>query len=705
MVCATMRRRLLSLLILLPILCGSSWEVTGSFELSGSWESGSIGGGFVTLAASSLSGETSFPAWPTSGYTVDTSGWTQRNVTTIGGSGAFSACSNLDNTGTTAIDSDLACMWNALGADEYLYFPNGTYDIDGSNGSTVIDFDENTDSRGIICESRSAILNWTTTYTDTFAFLFEGPDSSETGLYGTTVSWTSGFTEGTTSIDVSSTSGFTTGEYVRLTAQPASDQNGILRTWVTQVTVVDSNTLTLADALLEDFDGSTPEATPLDATEEIVIRNCRFDHEEPWHIATSTHYLRFRNMVGFELTGNYFDGAYREYISTGSYESDSSGDVNISGNVFADPHWDKGPNGYGIVVSGVDRLWFTDNYMQHSTGLAMSGGTNGYVVMFNHFAAPPANAQFDNPCTGGVNNNDCSFDATNHSHATTYSGATALSECTGSQTPHDCCTGSGTGTCVSDTTNYGDAFGHCSTSYNDLRGLNGSASCQGSQLGAVYSCAEWHNASSSQGLFARNYCESGLWFDNAVGGPGLDNVFYGNWFHDATDSGVAAFTASPTPLGGFGWQAGFGPSPSGYRHAHQWINNIIEGDFGDQTNGFDADGDGMFVSDNVIEGACGYTQSSGVPSDLSTQCGTESVDGSNAKAGINVTYQHNTQGADVHSGGYSRTPASLPFLSDWPTFYHSTGSLTAPYVGPEMGDPDTFGGCLPAYYDFNGGSC
>ena len=695
-----MRHELVATLLLLPLVIGSSWQVTGSLTIDGSIESGLVGssGAFVTFGSSSLNGSTTFPAWTTAPHDVDTSGWTQRDVTN------FTGCTDLDNTGGTAIDSDLACMWNALSENEYLYFPDGTYTIDGSNGNTVIDFDENTDNVGIICESTDAVLTWDTTYTDNFAFLFEGPDSSEGGLYGSTTSWNSGSgaAAGTTDIVVASSAGFTVGEYLRLDADFATDQNGVDRTWVSEITAIDGNTITIADATLEDFDGGNATARPFDASENIVIQNCGFTHNEPWHIANSTHYFRLRNQMKLEITGNDFNGSYREYISIGASIADSTGDLNLSGNVFRDPHWDKGPNGYGIVVVGADRMWFFDNYMQHSTGLAMSGGTNGAVVMFNHFAAPPANAEFENPCTGGVGNNDCSFDATNHSHATTYSGAQALSECTGLFTPHDCCTGSGTGTCVSDTTTYGDAYGHCSTSYNDVRGLNGSASCQGSQLGAVYSCAEWHNASSSQTLFARNYCESGIWFDNAVGGPGLENVFFGNWFHDATDSGVLAFTASPTPLGGFGWQPGFGPAPASYAHNFQWINNVIEGDFGNGTNGFDADGDGMFVSDNTIEGDCGYTQST---DPTSSQCSSVSVDSGNADAGLNTTWSNNTVGDDVHPGGYSRTMPSLPFLSDWPTFYNSTAGVMAPYVGPELGDPDSHGSCLPAYRVFNNGSC
>ena len=68
-------------------------------------------------------------------------------------------------------------------------------------------------------------------------------------------------------------------------------------------------------------------------------------------------------------------------------------------------------------------------------------------------------------------------------------------------------------------------------------------------------------------------------------------------------------------------------------------------------------------------------------------------------------WSNNTVGQDTHAGGYSRTMPSLPGFTDWPDFDGDDAGLTAPYVGPEMGDPDTYTGCLPAYKRWNGGSC
>ena len=715
---------------------------------------------FVTLADSSLSGETTFPTWTTAPHDVNTAGWTARDVTN------FPGCTDMDNTGNTAIDGSLLCMWNALNNNEYLYFPNGTYLIDGGNGNNVFEPNRLDDNQGIICESSSGTtLEWQSDFTRTYTYLFEGPNPADTGVYGTPSSWNggAGAAVGTTVISVASTAGFTVGQHVRLTADNADDQNGIIRTWVSEVTNINSgsNTITIADATLEDFDGGNAVAIPFDPLENFVMQNCTLSHPDPQHF--SGGYFNMRQMVGVEITGNVFDGGFRNYIATGSFETDSNGDVNMSGNIFKNPYWDKATNGYGIVVSGTDRLWFFDNYMQHVTGLAMFGGTNGAVVAFNHFAAPHANADYDNPCNasfpGDTNNNDCQIDgelqgstfgitggspdlgkdAIDHiSHGPVqYFSFRDNSQCVSSGNPYQCCTDAGTGTCTSQlrtatTENVnGDCrssatpyqcctgagtgtcpatYTHCSNNYIDQAGFNGSASCQGTPAGAVFSCIELHNQSSSQMLFARNYCESGIWFDSANGGPGIENTFYGNWLHNVTNTGVSAFTSAFAPLGGFGWNGSFGRGdsftniPENYSHNHKWINNVIKGSFGGSQQGFDAEGDGMFVSDNVFEASCGYTQQTSVPVELSTQCSEQEVNDA-FRRGVNITYQNNTQGADVHPGGYVRTPASLPMGTDWPTFYHDTTGLTAPYVGPELGDPDTFGGCLPAYKAFNGGSC
>ena len=763
------RRRLMVLLIavLVGVFSTGFIPLPSPGILSVLARGGDGGGGgeptdFITLAASSLSGETTFPTWTTAPYDVDTTGWTARDVTNFGG-----GCTNLDNTGTTAIDANLACMWNNLTSNQYLYFPAGTYRIDGSNGNALFEPSRLDDNKGIVCATSgtvadgSTVLRWDSDFTRAYTYLFEGPDAGATGVYGTPTSWNggAGAATGTNVISVASTAGFTVGQHVRLTADNADDQNGIIRTWASEVVSISPSAITIAEATLEDFDGGNAVAIPFDPTENFVMQNCTLSHPDPGHF--NAGYFNMRQMVGVEITGNVLDGAFRNYIGTGSFQNDSNADVNLSGNIFKNPYWDKATNGYGIVMSGTDRLWFFDNYMQHVTGLAMFGGTNGAVVAFNHFAAPHFNADYDNPCNasfpGDTNNNDCqisgelqgsafgvtapalgktAIDHISHGEVNYYSSrqnshcvsngnpfecctdegtGTCTSglragtaenvngDCRSSQTPYQCCTGAGTGTCPA-------VYTHCSNNYIDLAGFNGSASCQGTPAGAVFSCVELHNQSSSQMLFARNYCESGIWFDSAVGGPGDENTFYGNWLHDVTDSGVSAFTSAFAPLGGFGWNGSFGRNqpwtniPTNYRHNHKWINNVVKGAFGNGQQGFDAEGDGMFVSDNVFEAACGYTQDVSVPLELSSQCTQYDVN-DNFIRGVNITYQNNTQGADVHPGGYTRTPASLPMGTDWPTFYNDTTGLTAPYVGPEMGDPDTFGGCLPAYKAFNGGSC
>ena len=71
--------------------------------------------------------------------------------------------------------------------------------------------------------------------------------------------------------------------------------------------------------------------------------------------------------------------------------------------------------------------------------------------------------------------------------------------------------------------------------------------------------------------------------------------------------------------------------------------------------------------------------------------------------GLNDTFENNTVGADVHPGAYSRTMPSLPGFDAWPTLSVESPTLSPPFVGPVMGDPDTLMACLPAWEHVNGG--
>ena len=254
--------------------------------------------------------------------------------------------------------------------------------------------------------------------------------------------------------------------------------------------------------------------------------------------------------------------------------------------------------------------------------------------------------------------------------------------------------------------------------WGDSWGLRGDPSCRGVPAGAIYGCAEWHNASSQSTVFMRNFCEGVLWVDD-VYGPGDNQFFFGNWLAQNSSSpergkvtGAQTFNTAPGEMGSLGLRYFFPNRDPGFRYCldvgipyncctgpdegascpglviRDWHfhNNIFEGDLGQSNRGFDTYGDGTTITDNVIGGSCYKT---GFDDGGCTGVGGE-------RPGVNVTIDNNTIGDDVHPATYNRTMPSLPGFTAWPEF-SVIPQGSAPYIGPELGNPDLLSApCLPA---------
>lgn len=260
-------------------------------------------------------------------------------------------------------------------------------------------------------------------------------------------------------------------------------------------------------------------------------------------------------------------------------------------------------------------------------------------------------------------------------------------------------------------TTVGSAYTHCANAETDALGETGDTGCHGVGPGPLYSGSEMHGVPPRGIIMERNYNEGSFWVDNDRG-PGRDNILFGNWMPDSTETGTVTFTSSPGDLGdvlfwrdGFdfagtegcnelGASGGFG-GDSGSRSNMQLINNLIEGDLGGGSGGGDTCGDGMRFTDNVIQGDCNLTQSGLATSQCTTT--THAL-----PAGVNGVFSFNTVGSSTHP-----SPRSMPTSLVHPTQpdFGLTPEATLPFVGPEMGDAATTDVCLPAWQRANGGSC
>lgn len=371
----------------------------------------------------------------------------------------------------------------------------------------------------------------------------------------------------------------------------------------------------------------------------------------------------------------------------------ASADVFIKHNDFIDPLWDKGANGYGILIAA-DRVWFHDNALSHSTPLALQYDGDSQLITFNHlFTMDPA-------CADANDDGFCDSDGTT---------AAADQLCDGNFGDgggNDCRIGTAFHSGAHGVIIAPNGYTHCSGDLGNTLGYDGETSCLGAHSGKTYSCIEYHNKASSNVIIARNSCDSGLWFGNNSGFDGVR--VHANLFRGTIFSGGAAFNtggAAPGQLARWrnenGGTAATSILPNNWTHDTVFSANVMDsgtysGQLGVSGQALDQYGNGMVVIDNVIESSCDVSDATNPDG---TACASSS--GGDFRAGVNTTWgPGNEVGVDVRVG--TRTIPSLPGTSftDWSQipFVGSPSFAAEPYVGADSGyDPDTAANvCLPA---------
>lgn len=709
----------------------------------GGGDPGGGGGGgngdFITMASSALSAYSSDVPTVYQVQPVDTSSWTGYDVTcvcndagcTAPTDSSGSACSvaavaatyNLaaiapvpsswgcaamvGDDGTTDNGPRLQCMSNRLSAQEVLFIPDavGEYRLDTLSGDDIaLQPGSADDQQGVICESRDAVISSNGGYHDVNSFdelriLRTVGDAFPTSGG---VAWTGGNSVGSTSITTGTVHGFTAGDAIVFTAARQAPQQDNNQKWATRVaSVTGTTTFTIEHAIPDDMNLDPDLDLPggafvaqWDPLEEYVVRNCTFENQDPTHVNSGRSVLyHLHGCADCELTNVASRGAYQNHVIT-----EQSADLLIQHSDFTDSHWDKGPNGYGIAFGVTSRVWFHNNSVQHVQAVAIGAQTKAVHITFNAFMAPDPpdcddldfNGYCDNDGTTPTYDMDCSL------------GGSTTCQFTGLalHTSHDPRLET-------------DGYMHCSGDLDDAAGRGGnSGGCNGTRAPGVFGCVEWHNRAGSQGTFMRNYCEVGsVWMDFNYG-PGRDNFNFGNWFDDNPERFDIPFGRGRSHF----YIVGGGSPPSGYRRNDVWANNIWEG----EVQKFDEGGNGVKFLDNVVGLTCqwsGCVDDDPAPDgfcdfDGTTPTFTDPTGGQCTQDNTDLSYPitnsewlNNTVGQRTHDISYSRTMPSLPGFTDWPDFNGDDTGLTAPFIGPEMGDPDTYGGCLPAERRFNGGSC
>lgn len=656
-----MRSNVLALLIvwLTATLAAPAWAQS-SFPAP-VWSTSPLGS-FVSLADSDLASlQGSLPEVYVASR-VDTSDWTVYDVTTAGGSGRLSSCQSLDSTGSRDNARDLDCMLRNMGDDALLYFPNGTYQFDRANdGGQLFRPHPNWDHRGIVCESQQAVLNLNGDHLNRVQLL-EGEDAT---WGGASLAWGGG-REGDSVLPVAdpvSRGSIEAGEWVKIYANANSVQDSANRHYYVRVVASSdaTDTVTIDRPLPDDFNGGGATIRSWVPAEEWVVRNCTVQMTQPDH--QDLYYswiIKFKHMAESEISGNRLIGGYRNHVLL-----EDTARILVASNDILDSHFDKATNGFALGDHHGSHTYWFDNFIRGVvTGMACTGSTFT-TVAFNDFREHLPNPLFDAPCEGG-DGNDCQVVDHSSAHGPTVGGG----------------------------------YTHCSNIPSNVLGQDGDPSCRGTRPSVVYSSLELHNQACSKSNFIRNYFGGGsVWMDNN-NGPGRGNFLYGN----ILATGPESFDTSPGQPGDFFFRDA-GGQLNGYRQDTIWANNVVN-NFGTGM-GYNAYGDGVQVHDNVIRGRCHDDDASGHDADGGV-CSDDNS-GDSSREAVNSVWQNNCvmngQGGsnETHAfcGPYSRTMPSAPGYNDWPSFA-VTPTSTAPFVGPEMGDPDQNTSCLPAAERFYG---
>jgi hypothetical protein len=557
-------------------------------------------------------------------------------VLTAGNSGRLSSCDNLDNTGNSDNSRAFRCMMQNMGENALLYFPNGVYDFATAlDGNSIFRPDQDNDNRGIRCESRSGVLNMAGDHNNT-VFIQE----SKGPVFGTSRSWNSGSgaMRGATQINVSNTNELSVGSWVRLYANRNGVQGASNRVYYAKVASMTAGRITIDRPLPDDFNGGGATVSPWYPAENLVLENCTVRLEHPDHQAGGLGWLwRFNSTAGGHIKNVHFSSTYQYHLLLRDVAR-----LLIVRTDFSDMHWDKPFAGYSVWMANSSDVTFLDGHMEGAPqNVACGYGTLGLVLAFMDVRGPVSNQPaYDRQCVGG----NC--DQVDHGHPL-----------------------------------------HCSPHDYDLNGNNGDASCRGTRVDAMSGSLLFHNNGCSQTTILRSLLEGQVWVD-FQGGPGRNNFFYGNTL--ARKAAVSSVGSQGEPGDYVVKREHNGNTPDGYRQNFVWANNTI-GNFG-LSGGFNRMSDGVIATDNVIRERCFYNNGRGENADGGA-CARITEGGHGP--GTNDVFENNTVGERRHPASYSRTMPSAPGFSDW-SMLEGADMSQAPFVGPEMGDPDSTPGCLPA---------
>lgn len=753
-----MRRSLWALLLPL-VLCGSSWETTGSVHIAGSWESGSVGTAFVALADSGLSSATKAQmpyakAWPGAG---DTSGWTRVDVTSSSElSSASIGCSVLVGDGSTDNATNLDCMLDDPDSEGVcLEFPvSGTFNVGTAlNGNSFYRPDNSHNSRCMVSDTPGTLATIRTDILDNSSgndgfMLFEGEDE----VIGSDLGWTAGYSRGTTDLTFTSVTGLAAGDFLKLSADAESYQSNddvVYRPKVSSISGSGPYTVVIDEPLPDDFSGGNAAAAEWSPSTGWYVQDIHFTHENVNHVEFNWNSLwvtkgmaefTFKNV---QITGYQF-GLQIEYGARARIEQ-----------FYGTLNFDKPFNNYALITANSSDIYILDSIADSPESFACGDSTQNVLVAFSYFPDPAPNASFDEACNSPT---DC--DWTYIQNAST--GHDAVHTATGSCTD----TSPADGECDQRTgeTPTADAlYTHCSSNEDDLLGL-GTSACRGTRSDSAAGSMLLHDRSCSNLAIVRSQFEGGAWGDFNFG-PGRYNMIFGSL--GLEDDGQTTFSGADNG-GDIAWKDnGTSILKSNYSLNHLWIGNSVNKIGGGSTNGFDVYMDGARIEYNAMRAADGCDYSGGDSSILTT-CGTVTVpawsmgahDGANSStvltnssgripsrtltgavlwnttdqesctvtgqtstsitcsgglsgsgewnsgdefaiAGINVTWTGNSDNVGTGTPSIGITLPSAPGLTEDPGL---SGSGTFPYVGADQGGVSTGGSqnCLPAFERYHG---
>lgn len=708
-------------------------------------------GSFVTVAQAVAAGSTEYGSivWPTMYTNVPYAPrtWDTVNVTSPLELGTASiGCTELTPDDGLDDAANLHCMLNDPQSEGVcLLFPDGQYEIDPSGfvGADALFRPDFAHSRRCMRSQNAhgAVLNLGgVTYpmhggglspvsaNRNFFALLDGEDAVNPT---TTKTWTAGYTKGTTVVTVGDTTGLSavdgaSGNWILLESTEFApgdqgtardlNQPGSCCYYATRITAIDGNQLTLAHPLPKDFPVATMggQINAFDPGDgwALLDLEVQFDPAIKDHQSGSWQFVIGKNMTRLVIDGVRFRSAYRQFMTIQGQVTPTRraacADIHVIHSDFLDPRWDKGANGYGVLINLCDRVVFHDNYGSHSTLLAMQYDTDEALISFNTCVAMAPETRTDTTPHDGCEDGSGGLVAVADQLCDeSYLGdPSAGNDCRVCQTAHSSEHG------VTVTTPGGAAYSHCNTNPSswDALGGNGETSCVGAPSGKIYSCIEWHNKAASNSVIARNYLDGGIWFGNNSGFDGIR--VHGNWVRGRTISGAPAFnTAGADPGTLATWRnensgdPGLSILPNNWSHDTQFTANVADsglggafnypGIFGQTGSAFDQYGDGVGAYDNVIEDSC-VSSDSGNPT--AGACATSS--GGDYRAGVNTSWAHNTVGDDQHA-----SPRVVPTVpgTTWTSwvdvpFVGTPSSGSAPWgVGSDVvGDPDARDPCLPS---------